>query len=46
MRIDGSVSENLLGDFLPENDHLHSHFGLFLLNFGAGSILSMYKDAP
>ena len=31
MRFDGSVSENLRGDFLPENGRLQRHFGFSIL---------------
>ena len=34
------MSENLLGDFLPENGQLHRHFGENILIFYARSILS------
>ena len=40
MRFNGSVSENLRGDFLPDNRRLHCHFWSDYLDFDARSILS------
>ena len=39
MWFDGSVSENLWGDFFPENGRLHRHFSKHFLNNDATSIL-------